>query len=604
MIRRVLPALVLIAGLALAGCSASDEAAGPSGPVGSVSISATEPAQLLVPAMAAESGSGDVVDAMWTGLIYYDPVTAQPRLAHAQEIHTRNNTIWEVTLKPGWTFHDGTPVTAQSYVDAWNWAAACQNDASNQAFFGPSGANIAGYEQTAGTVNASGKLTCPDEPVPLAGLTVKDDLNFTITLAEPVAILDSILGYWAFAPMPESFFADPEVFAANPIGNGPFQFVSRTPGTDVRMSAFPAYQGVDKAQVADIEWRVYADLDKAYQDLRSGRLDILTRMPTSVLADNRWQAELGEGNYLLKPAGLFTSLTFPLYDERFAAPELRAALSRAVDRTGIVKQVWSDTVVPADAWAPPVVDGYEPGACGDTCVYDPAAAKELLSRGGGFTGDLSIAYNDDGGHAAWVAAVCQSITKTLGITCNPQPFPTQEEFLAAVQSKQMPGLFRTTWRMDYPNIQNFLEPLYGKSGANEGGYSDPRFDAMMAEARTLPAAEAIAKYQESQTILSGTVPAIPLWSGTVQMGWSKKVQPGLIITPFATVDLASITVATTTAESASPSVPASGSPTPSGPSGPSAPPGPASSAPTVPVPTPVDSQPPSIPALPTGSPTP
>lgn len=547
------PAAFAAGALLLAGCSSNAEPApsqSPSypPPVGSASISTTEPAQLLLPAMAAESGAGDVVDAMWTGLVDYDPVTAQPRLAHAAEISTKDNLTWTVTLKPGWTFHDGSPVTASSYVDAWNWAAACQNEAANQSFFGPSGANIAGYEQTAGSVKASGEVTCPDSPVPLTGLSATDDLHFTITLAEPVAILESILGYWAFDPMPQTFFKDPEVFAAAPIGNGPFRFASRSVGTDIRMSAFSDYQGADRPQVQDIEWRVYTDLERAYQDLRSGRLDLLTRMPASALEGDRWQQELGEGNYLLKPAGLFTSLTFPLYDKRFEAAEVRAALSRAVDRRDIISTVWNDTVVAADAWAPPVVEGYEPGACGDTCEYDPAAAKDLLAKGGGFTDDLSIAYNEDGGHAEWVAAVCASITRTLGITCNPQPFPTQKEFVDAITNKQMVGLFRTTWRMDYPNIQNFLEPLYGEAGANEGGYSDPRFDALMAEARKLPAEEAIATYQESQVILSGTVPAIPLWSGTVQMGWSEKVQPGLIITPFATVDLASVKVATTGAE--------------------------------------------------------
>lgn len=565
-------ALAIAGVLVLSACSGDPEPVpSPSAPppaAGSASISTTEPAQLLLPATAAESGAGDVVDAMWTGLVDYDPVTAAPRLAHAASIETDDNLTWKVTLNPGWTFHDGTPVTAASYVDAWNWAAACQNEAANQSFFGPSGANIAGYEQTAGSVSASGKVTCPDQPVPLTGLTVTDDLSFTMKLAKPVAILESILGYWAFAPMPQTFFKDPEVFAADPVGNGPFQFASRSVGTDIRMTAFDGYQGADRAQVRDIEWRVYNDLDQAYEDLRAGRLDLLTRMPLDVLEGARWQEELGEGNFLLKPAGLFTSLTFPLYDKRFEAPELRAALSRAVDRRAIVNQVWHDTVIAADAWAPPVVDGYEPGACGDTCVYDEAAAKDLFAKGGGFSGDLNVAYNVDGGHAAWVQAVCESITDTLGITCVPQPFATQKEFLAAVTEKQMVGLFRTTWRMDYPSIQNFLEPLYGEAGANEGGYSDPRFDELMAEARQLPAEEAIGKYQESQVILSGTVPAIPLWSGTVQMGWSDKIEPGLIITPFATVDLASLRVVSTGAEpeeTPAESATASASPVPASP---------------------------------------
>ena len=69
--------------------------------------------------------------------------------------------------------------------------------------------------------------------------------------------------------------------------------------------------------------------------------------------------------------------------------------------------------------------------------------------------------------------MCDSISNTLGVTCIPQPFPHPEEFVQAITDKKMVGLFRTTWRMDYPNLQNFLEPLYGKGGANEGGSATP-----------------------------------------------------------------------------------------------------------------------------------
>ena len=106
-------------------------------------------------------------------------------------------------------------------------------------------------------------------------------------------------------------------------------------------------------------------------------------MPTDVLEGNRWQAELGRATSSLKPAGLFTPLTFPA-DKRFEAPALR--LRSAAPSTGPPSSNGSGTT---RSWlptrAPPVVEGYEPGACGDTCVYDAAAAKDLYARGGGYS---------------------------------------------------------------------------------------------------------------------------------------------------------------------------------------------------------------------------
>ena len=543
--------------------------------------------------MANETAGGDIVEAMWTGLVDYDPLTALPRLANAHDINTADNKNWTIRLNRGWKFHDGTPVTAQSYVKAWNWAAQCGNRATNQAFFGPAGANIAGYEKVAGTPDANGDVKCPDKELPMSGLKVVNDSTFTIELESPVSILESILGYWAFSPMPNSFFKNPDGFTKKPVGNGPFKFTNRTIGENVLMSANADYLGTDKAQVEKLDWRVYVDLEVAYADLIGGKLDFLTKMPTSALVGKRWQTELGEGRYLLKPAGLFTSLTFPMYDPRFTNPSLRAAISRAVDRVSIVRDVWSDTVTPADSWAPAVVEGYVPGACGVNCVYDPTAAKELLSAAGGFTGELSVAFNVDGGHADWVAGVCQSITNTLGIVCTPKPFPSQKEFLAAVASKGMVGLFRTTWRMDYPNVQNFLEPLYSTGGANEGGFSDPQFDELMKQAKALPPPEALAKYTEAQTILATQMPAIPLWFGTVQMGWSSRIDTSkLLISPFATVDLGTIAISETTPQpvpqqqfSPSPQPSQSAASTPTDPSLPAE------------TPAPVDSIPPPTPTL-------
>ena len=54
----------------------------------------------------------------------FDPTTFKPVPAQADSIDVSSDGLtYTIKIKPGWTFHDGTPVTAQSYVDAWNYAA-------------------------------------------------------------------------------------------------------------------------------------------------------------------------------------------------------------------------------------------------------------------------------------------------------------------------------------------------------------------------------------------------------------------------------------------------------------------------------------------------
>ena len=76
----------------------------------------------------------------------------------------------------------------------------------------------------------------------LAGLKVVDDKTFTIQTSEQVSNLPVRLGYNAFAPLPDSFFADSKAYEAKPIGAGPFKLESKT-NTEIVLAKFADYGG-------------------------------------------------------------------------------------------------------------------------------------------------------------------------------------------------------------------------------------------------------------------------------------------------------------------------------------------------------------------------
>jgi len=123
-------------------CGGSQDSGAPAGD-GTISIYGTEPENPLVPGNTTEVGGGKVVDALFTGLVEYDPRTAEPMNAVAESIETTDSTVYTITLKDGWTFHDGTPVTAQSFADAWNYTAYSPNAQQGASFF----AQIEGFDQ-------------------------------------------------------------------------------------------------------------------------------------------------------------------------------------------------------------------------------------------------------------------------------------------------------------------------------------------------------------------------------------------------------------------------------------------------------------------------
>ncbi len=105
-----------------------------------MTINGCEPQNPFIPSNTNETCGGTSLDQMFTGLVSYEPETAAPYNAVAQEFATEDNQTWTITLNEDYTFHDGTPVTAQSFVDAWNWSAYGPNAQLNTYFFGPDGA--------------------------------------------------------------------------------------------------------------------------------------------------------------------------------------------------------------------------------------------------------------------------------------------------------------------------------------------------------------------------------------------------------------------------------------------------------------------------------
>jgi len=490
---------------------------------GSVTVNGGDPENPFIPSNTNETYGGNVLDAILAKLVRYDSETAEPIMNVAESIESDDATNWTVKLKDGWKFHDGTDVTAESFVKAWNWAAYGPNAQQNSYFFEP----IEGYAdvQSGEDPDGDGPQPAPEPAATeMSGLEVVDDLTFTIKTSSPTSNLPVRLGYTAFAPLPESFFADNgAAFGEHPIGAGPFKFVSYAEGDSIVLEANADYAGEDKPQIQDLTFKIYQTQEAAYTDLVAGNLDILDSIPASALAGDTYKSDLGD-RYVEQAEGTITTVAYPFYDPKFQSVDLRRAISQAIDRETIVKNVFNGARVPASGFVSPIVDGYKEGACGDACVYDPEAAKASLEKAGGYDGVLTIASNMDGGHKEWIDAACVSITNAIGVQCQAKPYVDFATFLTDRNDFKMDGPFRAGWQMDYPSIENFLAPIYGTdAGSNDGKYTNPEFDAKLTEAAAAEGDEATKLYQEAEAIMTEDFPGIPLWYGKAVGGWSENV---------------------------------------------------------------------------------
>lgn len=488
---------------------------------GWITVSACAPAGLLIPTNTNESCGSDVMQPILAGLVTTDAKTGAVINDIAEKIATSDNKVWTVTLQKGWKFHDGTDVTARNFVDAWNWAAYAPNGQSNNDWF----SDIEGYDALNPKAPKGEKAPEPTAKA-MSGLKVLGDHEFQISLTAPVPGFRSQMTYKAFYPLPDAFYADPEAFGKKPIGAGPFQIDSGSPDMGYRLSAFPGYVGAKKPGIKGVELRIYANNEAAYNDLVAGNLDLMRDIPPSKLVDGLWKTDLN-GRVVVQPQANIRGLGMPWGDAnpQLAKPEVRQAISMAIDRKSIVDIIFSGIGQPATGWVPPGVEGYEPGACGEFCTYNPDKAKDLLAKAGGYSGEMKIYYAGDGDAKPAMDAICNSIQNTLGITCLTSALSDNATFRSLTRSGKADGPFPSNWTMDYPSIDNALIPLYSSSGtSNRGSYEDPAFDALVAKAALQSPADSIRTYQEAEKVVANVMPRIPLWNPSITVGHSEKVK--------------------------------------------------------------------------------
>ncbi|WP_042543106.1 peptide ABC transporter substrate-binding protein [Leucobacter komagatae] len=506
-------ALAAASSLALVGCSTGGgDNGGNKGGDGIVTVNSTEPQKGLVPADTTEVGGGKVVDALWEGLVYYDADGAT-QMGVAESIESDNGTTWTVKLRDDAVFSDGTPVLAKNFVDAWNYAANVDNALGNQYFFSA----IKGWSE--------------DEAVEsLEGLKIVDDHTFTI---EATPDFPDRLGYSAYYPLPDVAFEDMNAFGQNPVGNGLYKFADDGAwkhDVEIKLVKNDTYVGPREVANAGVDFKIYASLDAAYTDLRSGNLDVLDQIPDTSFAV--FQDELGD-RAINQAGALMTTLTVSANLDHFTGEEgklRRQALSMAVDREEIIDVIFEGTNLPAKDFTSPIVDGYTEDLKGaDKLEFNPEEAQKLWAEADAispYEGTLEVATNSDGPHQVWIEAVANQWANTLGVTAAPKLYPTFQAFLDDRESDTVGGPFRAGWQADYPGAYNYLQPLYYTgASSNHGYYSNAEFDKLLDEAvQEADHDKSIEKLHAAQEILLDEMPSIPLWYQGTTGGFGENVE--------------------------------------------------------------------------------
>ncbi|HVX46521.1 MAG TPA: ABC transporter substrate-binding protein [Mycobacteriales bacterium] len=479
-----------------AACACGGSGGGSQGSAGMFSIGDDEPDHLIP---GNSNGAFDEIHALFAPLTKVDQ-NGKLVYVQAKSVTSPDNKVWTITLRPGWKFHNGEPVTAQSYADAWNATAYGPNAWANNGEL----SNIEGYP----ALNpAHGK----PKTTKLSGVTVVNDTTLRVRLIKTDSQfpLELCAGQPAFLPLPKVAFKNFKAYDDKPVGDGPFEMDGKWQhDTQINVKRFEGYKGT-KPKADKIQFKIYSDLHTAYTDAQGGNVDIV-----NVPQDKYGQAKSDfPDGYVAYDAPAIDYLGFPLYDKRFQDIRIRKAISMAIDRDAVNKAIFGGALTPATSLAPPAELGAKTGICPE-CTFDPKQAKKLLAEAGGWKGPMEIWFPSGVGYDQTFDAIANQIRQNLGIpSVKLHGLPGFTQFSDALIKKKVTGLYRGHWGALYPSMQNTLTALFTATGdgSYETTYSNPQVDRLIGQGNAAKSDQAADFYNRAQERIMQDFPVVPLF---------------------------------------------------------------------------------------------
>lgn len=457
----------------------------------------------LDPHKARSVQAADVLRDIGEGLVDYSASgELMPGVAVSWQVSEDGKT-YTFSLRDNARWSDGEPVTAGQFV----YSLRRLVDPATAAFYGQMLGEI---------VNARAIIAGDADPAEL-GVEAVDDRTLVIRLEKPVSYFLNLLTHpSAFPVNPGSIEEYGDAFArpGNLLSNGAYRLESWEPGAVVSLVRNPYYWDDASTSIDAVDYHVLTQEMAELNRYRAGELHITGSVPPDSFA--RVREELGAQLHVSPKLGVYYygfNLSKPPFRD---SPQIRQALSMAVDREVLVESVTGRGEKPAYSWVPPGINNYEPirfSFASLTQEERNAQARRLL-REAGYSPDnplrIELRYNTSDTEQR-IALAIQSMWREVGV----ETTLINEEFqvlLANMRAREVTQVFRSSWIGDYDDAHTFLSIMESDNPSNMPGYSSSEYDSLMqrAAAQTDPQSRRL-HLEEAERVLLSDHPVIPLY---------------------------------------------------------------------------------------------
>ena len=445
----------------------------------------------------------NIISDLFDGLVSVSPAgEIQPRLAEKWE--NKDNTVWTFHLRPGITWSDGTPITAEDIV--WSW----------QRLVDPKTASpYASYPGSMRIVNGTDIAEGKKAPESL-GVKAINDSTLEVTLTQPNAAFLAMLAHPSLVPIDKVLvgrFGDKWTKPEHFVSSGAYKLSQWVVNERIVAVRNPKYWDNEHTVINKVTYLPISSEAADVNRYKAGEIDIVYTVPINQFAQLKKTlgSELDVSPQLATYYYQFNTTRPPFNDAR-----VRKALNLALDKDIIAGKVLGQGQRPAWLISQPDIGGVKlqnPDYASWPMDKRIAEAKKLLAEAGfndSHPLSFNLLYNTSESHQRIAIAASSMWKKNLGVEAKLQ----NQEWKTMLDTMHTHNFdaVRYAWIADYDDAATFLNTFRTGDSQNTTQYSNPDYDRALVNAAKSKTAEERGKfYQQAEDLLGRDVPAIPVY---------------------------------------------------------------------------------------------
>jgi len=429
----------------------------------------------LDPSLLTDVDAQKVTDDLFEGLTTLGVDGAiVPGVAKSWQV-SADGKEWVFHLRPDARWSNGEPVTAADFIYAWQREVDPKTGAE--------------YAQALAPIVGALDIATGHAPLSSLGADAPDPLTVRVALNSPTPYLLALLADSYMQPLPRATierWGDDWTRPEHWVSNGPFVVKEEVIGDRITLAKNPSYWDAANVRPTRV---IYFPVETLTQVSRfmAGDIQFSSIFPSSQF---KWlKSQLGNqvvvGPYLGIQQLVVNMLGPPFGMNR----DLRLALNLALDRRILAGKVREGIQEPAFSLIPPL-EGYQQQVPPWATWSDErrhAEARRLYAAAG-YSAAHKLRVQLDYPTGEDNRDVYDAIAAMWRTNLGAEVEPYNEEFRVLLQNLRLHKavLFQNSWIGDYPDPFTFMQLFQTGFDQNFGGYSDPTFDGLLAQAAAEP----------------------------------------------------------------------------------------------------------------------